>query len=309
MSQAEEHLPKRPDEGRVPAPFPEPLPPRCDDHPRPRRNKLLVILIVSVVGVVVLIGGGFAVLVYFRAKATEARVHSINNLKQMGLAMHRIAARVEGLLPPSAGGFPPGASPKGSIFFHMLPDIEQGDIYRQYKDDSSKVPDTTTITTYCAPLDPSNPGVNMALTSYASNAAVFGLLDGGNGRYPAMFKAIKGTANTVLFFERYASAGPGPERHSWYGTGDQENYLYPPRGRGVMVGDWPTEEDFTPPQFNVNPEQANPRAPHAIASSVIYVGLADATVRPLKNDIPARAWAWACNIRGPLAERPKPTGW
>jgi hypothetical protein len=48
-----------------------------------------------------------------------------------------------------------------------------------------------------APLDRTNPGKNTTLTSYASNAALFGLQDGGSARYPKDFNK-RGTSNAVI---------------------------------------------------------------------------------------------------------------
>jgi hypothetical protein len=149
------------------------------------------------------------------------------------------------------------------------------------------------------------------LTSYASNAAVFGLDHGGAARFPSMFNA-RGTSNSVIFFERCASAGSGPERHLWYGMGSRENYLYPP-AQGLFPSDpkgAPAEGEFTPPEFDVKPpEQANSRAPQAFSSSGINVLSADASVRTLSKDVSASTWAWACSITGPVAERPRPSDW
>jgi hypothetical protein len=136
---------------------------------------------------------------------------SINNLKQLGMAVHEIADRCNGTLPPSVGIFPAGGTIKGTLFFHMLSDVEQDNIYVRHK--GSPADCTETVKTYCAALDPTNPG-NQNLTSYASNAAVFGLGDGDRTiRHTDAFKQ-KGASNTILFMERYAVVGPEGVRHT-----------------------------------------------------------------------------------------------
>jgi hypothetical protein len=49
----------------------------------------------------------------------------MNNLKQMGIAMHGIAGRNNGVLPNSVGVFPDftAKKPNATIFYHMLSDI------------------------------------------------------------------------------------------------------------------------------------------------------------------------------------------
>jgi hypothetical protein len=135
-------------------------------------------------------------------RVAAARQQSTNNLKQMGIGLHGLATRTEGLWPPAVGAWPGGQGPKSTIFFHILPDIEQINVYNQFQKDPTKIPDSIVIKTYVSPSDPSNDGKS-ALCSYASNGAIFATVDGGSCRYPAMFNA-KGTSNTILFFEHYA---------------------------------------------------------------------------------------------------------
>src|SRR5262249_43758816 len=163
-----------------------------------------------------------------------ARTQSTNNLKQMGLAMHGIASRTEGLLPPSFGVFPQGATIQGtnnpfnfSIFVHMLTDIEQDNVYRAIQGGGAAgtAAQNATIKTFVAPLDSTNPG-NSNVTSYASNAAVFGITGGGSTRFPAQFNT-KGTSNTVLFMERFAvTSVASTPRHTWATAGFYFNSVY-----------------------------------------------------------------------------------
>src|SRR5712672_2532461 len=72
-----------------------------------------------------------------KVREAAARIQSANNLKQIGLAMHSYNDTV-GQLPPSFGWMPRpsnGAkySPNGSFgsaLFHLLPYIEQDNLYK-----------------------------------------------------------------------------------------------------------------------------------------------------------------------------------
>jgi hypothetical protein len=279
-----------------------------DDRRLPRReqksNALMIILIV--LGILILLGGGAAALFWpalSKVRSAAARAQSQNNLKQIGIGVHNAASAFNSRLPPSVGAFPNPQGPRGSLYFHLLPHFGQDGIYQMYQRNPSGVADSVTIKIFCAPADSTNPekGGN-ALTSYSSNAALFGLTDGGTARMPQSL--VKGSMYTVMFVERYGVASG--KRHPWYGINDRDNYLYPPGANGSP----PDEGDFTPPQFDVDPDKADPNAPHALAGGIINVGMGDASVRSftLKQMSP-HSWAWGCSTFGPLAMEVAPPGW
>jgi prepilin-type N-terminal cleavage/methylation domain-containing protein len=248
-----------------------------------------------------------------RVRESAARSHSTNNLKTMGLAIHSIASCTDGVIPPSVGTFPAEQGEAASLFFNMLPFIECDPTYNQYvKNQDALETDVVTWRTYFAPLDPTNPGNHTTLTSYASNAGIFGLTDGGTARLPKDF-ADRGTANCVLFMERYGVVGPNGTRHTWPARGDRGNYLYPPSEDG------PGPEDTAVPEFGVASRDASNNAPHAFRQRTLQVALADGSVRTITQtvtrtfnygeDRSATIWAWACTLDGPLAKAKVPGGW
>src|SRR5262245_43515159 len=123
-----------------------------------------------------------------KVREAAARTASANNLKQMLLGVHA-SYDVFRVMPPSAGKF---AQKDGTLFFHILPFIEQDNVYKAGLTN-------VLIKTYLAPADPTI-DTKDPLTSYASIFTVFG-----DGTKPRTIPGIKkGTSNTVGLVERYA---------------------------------------------------------------------------------------------------------
>jgi prepilin-type N-terminal cleavage/methylation domain-containing protein len=174
----------------------------------------------------------------FRAKCS-------NNLRQLGIASHN-CHDTSGSLPPALGWYPSGGPSPGSgwgeVFLHLLPYLEQGNLYNSavttgpnpfgenpgpnqpYYSSAAGVDTpafigTRTLPTFICPSDPSAPPApytdvlfqrQWGVSSYAANFLVFGQTDAnynvvtyqGASRIPASFP--DGTSGTILFAERYA---------------------------------------------------------------------------------------------------------
>jgi prepilin-type N-terminal cleavage/methylation domain-containing protein len=165
-----------------------------------------------------------------KVREAAARVKCQNNVKQISLAVHNFQSTYGkipqaeampvatntgyGLVPASVGG---GA---GSIFFFLLPYVEQNNLYTMANGNSLNLP-LQVVPIFICPSDPTNGNAggwggcgvmngndiqrdNYGSSSYAANAMVF------DPRYPKSIEVamVDGTSVTVMFAERYMNCSP-----------------------------------------------------------------------------------------------------
>jgi prepilin-type N-terminal cleavage/methylation domain-containing protein len=190
------------------------------------RGFTLIELLVVIAIIAILIG--LLLPAVQKVREAAARAQCQNNLKQMSLATINCADSHQGLLPPGDGlypnPFPSANNSYASIFFHILPFLEQQNSYNNTLSPSDPhnsnqtssggaLPTytpfwnnlTVNMKTYICPSDPGNtPGAaagwtNAGLSSYAYNAQTFPVYWNGYSRYPATI--TDGTSNTIFFTE------------------------------------------------------------------------------------------------------------
>ena len=204
----------------------------------PKRAAFTLIELLVVIAIIAVL---IALLVPAVQKVREsaARVQSINNLKQIALAVHTCDTTF-GKLPPGYGFFPgttghagPPAG-HGTLQYFLLPFLEQLPIYEGTSTNSYT--STAIVDVYLAPLDPSisvtatppmalnSQGTMAALCSYECNGYIFSgdanalcyfvgpcaatngdTADGLSNYYASFTNTITdGLSNTILFAERYS---------------------------------------------------------------------------------------------------------
>lgn len=251
-----------------------------------------------------------------KVREAAARTQSANNLKQIGLAIHACNDTFK-YLPSGQGYFPKGAkslaatpAQHGSLFYFLLPFIEQQSVYNTTAGQSYK--STAVIQTYLSPLDPSIPtdqvapnsmGVVAGLTSYDLNGYVFtgdtnalcyfgiggcaawngDTADGSSTIYPAIPVSIPdGTSNTLLCVEHYGYdcdyGGGVMGNHTW-----GEDNAGPSRWGPLLIH--ATVPDVQPP---VHKESCY--NPHAFTAAGCMSAMMDGSVRIANPNISATTW-------------------
>jgi type II secretory pathway pseudopilin PulG len=230
-----------------------------------------------------------------QVRRAAARTQSLNNLKQLALAMHSINDAYK-KLPPIVGSYPGKDEKPGTLFFHLLPFIEQNNIYKEADGDVTKnATYRIFIPVFVNPEDESAPPVNLykgwlATSSYAANWMVFGHTNGGTASIPRTFR--DGTSNTIVFADRYQMCNGNP-----CGWGYSSLYTWAP-----MFG------YYSKGKFQNAPtqQQCNPELPQAIASAGIQVALGDGSVRLVSENISSETW-W--NATDPADGNPLGPDW
>lgn len=266
------------------------------------------------------------------ARDSSRRTQSRNNLRQLGLALLSIHD-THSITPPMFGRYPASSTqgPTGTLFFHLLPAIEQTNLYELGPDAAR----SQVIKTLQAPADPSyGQGVYVlstevpywassanskwGLSSYSANWQVFG--DEG-----ARFADIlDGLSNTILFNEKYAVSSrpagvPKQGANLWgYGvlppTVPYDYSVSLPTTHPYANGYWarsgfvnkggavPTAWTGTAPwlcrcmlkpEFGVPSTNAHPLKSQSLSGGVIHMVMADGAVRTALASVSDPAWSAA----------------
>jgi prepilin-type N-terminal cleavage/methylation domain-containing protein len=289
-----------------------------------RRGFTLIELLVVIAIIAILIG--LLVPAVQKVRESASRAQCSNNLKQLGLAAHQYHD-AHHHLPPSMGYTPLVTNGVwGHHFFHLLPYLEQGNVYEHAR---GSVPFTTgritiywpgnnsvysqSVATFLCPSDPSvGPGgvvtlngISWGASSYAVNSRVSA---GPPGDPPqgkrCLLTITDGTSNTILYAEKYARctstsmALDGGNLWAYCASGvfdlpppmEPPYKLYHPGfGGGPYITGPASKFQVQPTPFLGNCDPTRASTAHA---GGMMVCLADGSVRTLAPSISGTTW-WA----------------
>jgi prepilin-type N-terminal cleavage/methylation domain-containing protein len=162
------------------------------------------------------------------ARAAARRTHSANNMKQISLGVHNYHESRNKVPPLAARVSNNTGANYASVYFFLLPYIEQEGNYEQgvtnngvWEQSPFNNVGSRPIATFISPRDPSAPlkiwretnNGTWAVSNYGANHAIFGTPCRNNdeGTTPKFNLAgiLDGTSNTVGYGEQYAKCGLG----------------------------------------------------------------------------------------------------
>ena len=279
------------------------------------RGFTLIELLVVIAIIAILIG--LLLPAVQKVREAAARMTCTNNLKQMSLGTVNCADTNSGKLPPSIGlyssnGQPAALNSNGGLFLHILPFIEQDNLFKS----SLRNPDpdgrngnnptysqwtpqvqNAVVKTYVCPSDPTQSPSRPARSSYGINGQVFrhnyAWGNVGLTLYPSNIS--DGTSNTIFFTEKLSQCN----------SGNYTDNFWPDWGPIISSSDEgdPTGPNAPPPQvrpalLNASTGVCNAGVASSPHTGGINVGLGDGSVRFVGAGISSQTWWFALTPSG-----------
>jgi prepilin-type N-terminal cleavage/methylation domain-containing protein len=289
-----------------------------------RRRGITLIELLMVIGIIAILIGLLVPAVQ-KVRESANRMKCGNNLKQLGLAAHQYHG-AHGHLPPGIGYTPLATNGVwGHDFFHLLPYLEQNDLYCNARGPVALTTGKVTIywpgnnKVYSQPLPiflcPSDPsvgpdgivtvnGISWGASCYAGNSQVFAAGKGDPQGKRRLLAITDGTSNTILYAEKYALCSSTSMAldggNLWAYCASAVFDLPPPMeppyklyhssfGGGPYTSGPGSRFQVQPTPFQGN---CDPRRTSTAHASGMLVCLADGSVRQLAPSISGATW-WA----------------
>jgi prepilin-type N-terminal cleavage/methylation domain-containing protein len=295
-----------------------------------------LLVVIAIIGVLI----GLLLPAVQKVREAAARIQCNNNLKQVGLAVHNFQD-THGKLPPAWWFLPtysgwtkfaatvpyqppfenfqnptsPDGSMDGSMWFFLLPFIEQTNVWQQAEQAGGAAFPTAAkniIKTYICPSDPSSyPGSNAylvnntySMSSYLANVMVFDPVNAKD-----IVRAMPdGTSNTVITAEKYMYCGDPVFGHPsvwWCGPPDPcdwpavpafglPNYGFRRLAGGAIVNGVAFSGGTIPFQSAPAPINCDNSFPSTSHTGGMQVGVGDGSVRTVSPSISITTWLNAC---------------
>ena len=265
-----------------------------------------------------------------KVREAAARMQCANNLKQIGVALHNHQSTYN-YLPPAYDDKDRKKQGTGSLFYFLLPYIEQDNLYKlgtapgdntgdvqpdaywgsgatpQFQ--SLNTPAANTVKTYLCPSDPTSQPTatwtnGWVVGDYADNNEVFGdpnwpgWANGVNARLPASIP--DGTSNTIGVAEKIANrcTSNGQGNGTLWAHGEW-NPAWEPRfntwqARGLNNSKFQVQPTVAP----ANSPTCNSYLPGSMHTAGMNTLLMDGSVRFLSPSISNATWWAACTPAG-----------
>jgi prepilin-type N-terminal cleavage/methylation domain-containing protein len=260
------------------------------------RNGFTLIELLVVIAIIAILIGLLLPAVQ-KVREAAARMQSSNNIKQVVLGLHSAASAFNDQMPPSVGIY---AGQNTTLFVHVLPYIEQENLYRQ----GLSFWQSTPVKTFQGPGD-TTLVPTAAVTSYGTNFLAFGTT---GANLKSTF--TDGTSNTIAMFERYSRCSlPTVATHNYADAvtnvpASTVSPFFPAYG-ATWISSIPAP---TNPPYQIRPaiNLATDYQAQSFASGTLLVGMCDGSVRGISTSVTAPTWHIAM---GPQDGLPLPNNW